>query len=159
MRYPPIAAHSPNTRYSDARRGSTPGGGGDDRKQRGLLVTSVRTDDDVRTSIQASQHPRWHLTARQMGLSSPQFAMFEDLGERIRPMFARPEPHRQAMLYMLGLLGQVERKNSWQLAGFAGEESPWRMQRLLNRASWDVDGVRDVVRDRLGSALSDPADP
>jgi len=110
----------------------------------------------VRTSIQASQDLRWHLTARQMGLSSPQFAVFEDLRERIRPMFARPEPHRQAMLYMLGLLGQVERKNSWQLAGFAGEESPWRMQRLLNRATWDVDGVLDVVRDLVASRLADP---
>src|SRR6266545_5227525 len=102
---------------------------------------------------------RWLDAAREIGLPPGQLGALVDLGEQIKPMFGRPEPHRQAMLYVVGLLGQVERKTSWQLAGFAGEASPWRMQRLLNRASWDADGVRDVVRDRLGSVLSDPADP
>jgi hypothetical protein len=41
----------------------------------------------------------------------------------------------------------LERKNGWTLAEQAGEVSPDGMQRLLRRADWDVDGVRDDVRD------------
>jgi hypothetical protein len=40
----------------------------------------------------------------------------------------------------------LERKNGWMLAEWAGEVSPGGMQRLLRRADWDVDGVRDDVR-------------
>jgi hypothetical protein len=38
----------------------------------------------------------------------------EGLGARIGPRFARAEPRRRALAYLRGLLGQVERKNSWQ---------------------------------------------
>jgi hypothetical protein len=37
--------------------------------------------------------------------------------------------------YVLGLLSQTERKNSWWLAEFAGESSPDGMQRLLRPAA------------------------
>jgi SRSO17 transposase len=45
-----------------------------------------------------------------------------------------------------GLVAGLERKNGWTLAERAGEVSPDGMQRLLRRADWDVDGVRDDVR-------------
>ena len=55
-----------------------------------------------------------------------------------------------------GLLAPLASKNGWTLAGAAGDGTPDGMQRLLNRAAWDVDGVRDDVRayvaGRLGSA-------
>lgn len=70
-----------------------------------------------------------------------------ELARGINPLFARPEPYQQAIRYIAGLLGRTQRKNSWQLAASTGQDSPWRMQRLLNRAAWDADGVRDVVRD------------
>ena len=42
-----------------------------------------------------------------------------------------------------GLLGRAERKNGWQLAEAIGEPSPRGVQRLLNSATWDAEGVRD----------------
>jgi hypothetical protein len=45
-----------------------------------------------------------------------------------------------------GLVAGLERKNGWTLAEQAGELSPDGMQRLLRRADWDVDRVRDDVR-------------
>jgi SRSO17 transposase len=49
-----------------------------------------------------------------------------------------------------GLVAGLERKNGWTLAERAGEVSPDGMQRLLRRADWDVDDVRDYVIGQLG---------
>ncbi len=57
--------------------------------------------------------------------------------------------------YLRGLLGEVERKNGWTLAESAGEAGPERMQRLLNFYAWDVEGLRDDVRDAVVEALGD----
>ena len=54
-----------------------------------------------------------------------------------------------------GLVAGLERKNGWTLAEWAGEVSPDGMQRLLRRADWDVDGVRDDVRDYVIEHLGD----
>jgi SRSO17 transposase len=72
-----------------------------------------------------------------------------EMSRRIAPLFARPEPRLQAMRYVLGLLGPTTRNNSWQLAETTGDQTPWAMQRLLNRAHWDADEMRDQVRDVL----------
>jgi hypothetical protein len=42
-------------------------------------------------------------------------AQFERLCERIGPRFARPEVRRRAAGFLRGLLGDVARKNGWQL--------------------------------------------
>ncbi|WP_337059384.1 IS701 family transposase [Kineococcus sp. G2] len=63
---------------------------------------------------------------------------------RIAPRFGRAEP--RARDYVAGLAAGLERKNGWMLAEQAGEVSPDGMQRLLRRADWDVDGVRDDAR-------------
>jgi SRSO17 transposase len=57
--------------------------------------------------------------------------------------------------YVSGLVAGLERKNGWTLAERAGEVSPDGMQRLLRRADWDVDGVRDDVRDYVIGQLGD----
>ena len=41
---------------------------------------------------------------------------------------------------------RVEPKNGWQLAEHLGEAGPQGVQRLLNAARWDADGVRDDLR-------------
>ena len=69
------------------------------------------------------------------------------LHARIAPRFARPEPRRRALAYLQGLLSSIERKNGWQLAEHAREATPYGMQRLLSQAVWDVDLVRDDLRD------------
>jgi hypothetical protein len=63
---------------------------------------------------------------------------------RIGSRFGRIEPRRRALGDLQGLLGQVERNNSWWLAEQAGELVPDGMLRLLNGVGWDADGVRDV---------------
>jgi SRSO17 transposase len=80
-----------------------------------------------------------------------------ELHERIRPRFGRVEPRRRALGYLRGLLGALERKNSWWLAEQAGELTPDGMQRLLNGAGWDADGVRDDLREYVVDHLGDPA--
>jgi SRSO17 transposase len=76
--------------------------------------------------------------------------------ERIAGRFGRAEPRARAREYVSGLVAGLERKNGWTLAEHAGEVSPDGMQRLLRRADWDVDGVRDDVRDYVVEQLGDP---
>ena len=70
---------------------------------------------------------------------------FEQMMDRFGVCFARRDLRRQAEGYVRGLLGGVERKNSWQLAEHLGREKPYGIQRLLGRASWNADQVRDEL--------------
>lgn len=72
--------------------------------------------------------------------------LFESLGVRISGCFCRRDLCRRATAYLRGLLGSVQRKNSWQLAEHAGDATPYGFQRLLGRASWDANRLRDEVR-------------
>ena len=83
-------------------------------------------------------------------------AEFERLVERIGPRFARPEVRRRVAGFLRGLLGEVERKNGWQLAEHARETTPDGMQRLLTSARWDADGLRDDGRAYVVEHLGDP---
>jgi SRSO17 transposase len=78
------------------------------------------------------------------------------LHARIAGRFARAEPRRRVLAYLRGLLGNVGRKNGWQLAEHAGEATPDGMQRLLATADWDADLVRDDLRGYVVEHLGDP---
>jgi SRSO17 transposase len=82
-------------------------------------------------------------------------AELDRLHERIGGRFARSEPRTRVREFVSGLVAGLERKNGWTLAERAGEVSPDGMQRLLRRADWDVDGVRDDVRDYVAGHLGD----
>ncbi len=82
-------------------------------------------------------------------------AEFDWLHTRISGRFTRSEPRARAREYVTGLIAGLERKNGWTLAEAAGEVGPDGMQRLLRRADWDVDGVRDDVRDYAAARLGD----
>ena len=75
---------------------------------------------------------------------------------RIAGRFARSEPRARAREYLSGLVAGLERKNGWTLAERAGEACPDGMQRLLRWADWDVDGVRDDLRDYVIEHLGEP---
>jgi SRSO17 transposase len=81
---------------------------------------------------------------------------FERLLERISPRFVRPEVRRRVAGFLRGLLGDVARKNGWQLAEHAGETTPDGMQRLLTSARWDADALRDDVRGYVVEHLGEP---
>ena len=57
---------------------------------------------------------------------------------------------------MRGLLAPLAGKNGWTLAEVAGDTTPDGMQRLLNSATWDADGVRDDLRDYVVEHLGEP---
>ena len=78
------------------------------------------------------------------------------LRRRIAPRFYRVETRRRAVAFVRGLLSGAERKNGWQLAEQAGEAIPDGMQRLLSQARWDVDGVRDDLREYVAEQIGEP---
>jgi SRSO17 transposase len=79
----------------------------------------------------------------------------EEIGELITKRFARAEPRRRALTYVQGLLSAVERKNGWQLAEEAGDNTPYAMQHLLERAVWSAEEVRDDLRKYVVKYLGD----
>jgi SRSO17 transposase len=85
-------------------------------------------------------------------------AALADAHARIAHRFARSEARERAGRYLAGLLGRAPRKNGWQLAEAIGEAGPQGVQRLLNAAAWEADGVRDDLRayvvDHLGDAAT-----
>jgi len=89
------------------------------------------------------------------GTSLPWSAELTGLKERLFDVFRRSETRRQVELYLDGLIGGVERKNGWQLAEYAGEEAPWRMQAVLGRSFWDAERARDICRDYVVERLGD----
>jgi SRSO17 transposase len=60
--------------------------------------------------------------------------------------FPRAEPRQRVAAYVRGLLSPLERKNGWQLAEQAENETPCGIQHLLGRAVWSADEVRDDLR-------------
>ena len=83
-------------------------------------------------------------------------ARFGELVGRLAPRFGRKDLRRRAEGYLRGLMGRVERKNSWQLAEAAGDATPHGLQRLLGRARWDADAVRDDLRTYVAEQLGEP---
>jgi SRSO17 transposase len=75
--------------------------------------------------------------------------------QRVEDVFARSEVRQRGLAYLEGLLSGCERKNSWQVAEWAGEVSPYAMQYLLDRARWDAGVVQarlsEYVKEELGS--------
>lgn len=90
------------------------------------------------------------------GASLPWAEELTALKDRIGGLFRRSEPRRQVGLLLEGLVGGAERKNGWQLAEYAGDGAPWRMQALLGRTMWDEEQARDICRDYVIERLGDP---
>jgi SRSO17 transposase len=82
-------------------------------------------------------------------------AGLDDLFALVAGRFPRVEPRRRARAYVRGLLAPLAAKNGWTLAEAAGDATPDGMQRLLNAAAWDADGVRDDVRGYVVRHLGD----
>jgi SRSO17 transposase len=83
-------------------------------------------------------------------------AELDAVAARLAGLFARSEPRRHAASYLRALLGDAERKNSWQAAEYAGMDDPYAFQHLLGRADWDADAARDLLRGYAMEGLADP---
>ena len=82
---------------------------------------------------------------------------FNEMFMQVAGAFSNARVRRHGRAYVLGLLSQAERKNSWSLAEFAGDASPDGMQRLLNFSPWEEDAARDAVARYVVRAMGDPA--
>lgn len=77
------------------------------------------------------------------------------LKSRLSGAFGRAELRRSAGAFIDGALSGVARKTGWQLAEQAGLAGPYRLQSLLGRSVWEADGLRDLVRAEVLTALGD----
>jgi SRSO17 transposase len=75
----------------------------------------------------------------------------------LRPRFRRRRAHAHAAAYARGLVADVERKNGWQLAEWAGDAHPRSIERVLDRSVWDAEAVVADVRALVVGRLGDPA--
>jgi SRSO17 transposase len=80
---------------------------------------------------------------------------FEELAVALAPLFTRRDLRSNATAYVRGLLMPGVAGNCWALAEAAGHARPYRLQRLLGRAVWDEDAVRDAVRAFLARHLGE----
>jgi SRSO17 transposase len=78
------------------------------------------------------------------------------VARRIGARFARSETRDRVRAYLVGLLGPIRRKNSWQVAEQIGDADPYGVQYLMGRSEWDPDAVRDDLRGYVVEALGDP---
>ncbi len=78
------------------------------------------------------------------------------LHQRLSPRFVRPEVRQQVLLSLKAVLSDIPRKNGWQIAEHARQLRPYGMQRVLSRAVWDEDGVRDDLRALVCQSLHPP---
>ncbi|MEU1591278.1 IS701 family transposase [Streptomyces sp. NPDC005708] len=79
----------------------------------------------------------------------------EDLLLEVGYVFPRWELRQRAADCVRGLLAPLSRKNGWQLAEHASEDTPWGQQHLLDRARWDADELRDFTRRYVVAGLDD----
>jgi SRSO17 transposase len=75
----------------------------------------------------------------------------------LRSCFVRTETWLQAGKYVSALVSEMPKRNGWTIAQHAGDRSPDRMQRLLNRAAWDGFAVMSEIRRFAASGLEDAA--
>jgi SRSO17 transposase len=80
-----------------------------------------------------------------------------ELLEALRGCFARTQTWQQAGKYVSALASDLPRRNGWTIAEQAGDVSPDRMQRLLNRSSWDAAAAMSQVRRFAAAGLESAA--
>jgi hypothetical protein len=80
-----------------------------------------------------------------------------ELLELLRPCFARTEAWLQAGKYTAAVMSQIPKRNGWTIAAQAGDRTPDKTQRLLNRAVWDTFAAMGVVRRFAVAGLDEAA--
>lgn len=80
-----------------------------------------------------------------------------ELLERLRSHFARTGPWLQAGKYVGALASGLPRRNGWTIAEQAGDRTPGRTQRLLNRAVRDTFAAMGEVRRFAVAGLDEAA--
>ena len=71
----------------------------------------------------------------------------------LRSCFARTQTWLQAGKYVNALASDLPSRNGWTIGEQAGDRSPAKAQRLLNRASWDEEAAMSQVRRYAAAGL------
>jgi SRSO17 transposase len=71
----------------------------------------------------------------------------------LRSCFARTQTWLQAGKYVNALASDLPSRNGWTIGEQAGDRSPAKAQRLLNRASWDEESAMSQVRRYAAAGL------
>ena len=82
-------------------------------------------------------------------------AQLDELLERLRPHAAQVRTYHRIGDYVRAALGKASRRNGWRIAEAAGDPTPYAMQHLVGKASWDVEGVREVTRGFVQEGLGE----
>jgi len=75
----------------------------------------------------------------------------------LRSCFCRTQTWLQAGKYLSALASDLPSRNGWSVAEHAGDRSPGKTQRLLNRASWDEAAAMSQVRKYAAAGLDEAA--
>lgn len=75
----------------------------------------------------------------------------------LRSCFARTQTWLQAGKYLNALVSELPSRNGWAVAEHIGDHSPGKVQRLLNRASWDERAAMSLIRRYAAAGLDDAA--
>ncbi len=76
---------------------------------------------------------------------------------RLRSCFARTQTWQHAGSYLSALASEIPKRNGWSIAEHAGDRTPDRTQRLLNRAVWDTLAAMSQVRRFVAAGLDSAA--
>ncbi|WP_368857853.1 transposase [Streptomyces sp. R1] len=79
-------------------------------------------------------------------------AVFAELAADLAPVYRRRDLRANGVLYLRGLLMPGVSGNCWSIAEAVGLDRPYRLHHLLERARWEEDAARDVVRRVPGPA-------
>jgi type II secretory pathway component PulJ len=79
----------------------------------------------------------------------PGFRSFADRASRLGELFSRCETFERVIAYLKRLLSQCEHKNGWAMP-------PDGVQYLLERARWDPEAARDMLRQWVADYLGSP---
>ena len=75
----------------------------------------------------------------------------------LRACFPRTQTWLHSGKYVSALASDLPSRNGWSVAEHAGDRTPDRSQRLLNRASWDETAAMSQVRRYAAAGLDDAA--
>jgi SRSO17 transposase len=77
--------------------------------------------------------------------------------ELLKSCFTRTGTWLHAGRYVSALASELPKRNGWTIAEYAGDRSPDRTQRLLNRAAWDEMAAMSQVRRFAAAGLDEAA--
>jgi hypothetical protein len=116
--------------------------------------------------LDMAQPPRDHAFVKTTGLRAAAAARIgavlaarkrAELLGLLRSCFDRAGPWLQAGKYVSALSSELPERNGWTIAQHAGDRTPDRTQRLLNRANWDTFAAMSEIRRFAVAGLDEAA--